>query len=385
MSAALGSAIDNKCGLGFIHSHPGALHPPSLSPIDVATSATWSKSIGQITQQPFISLVWSPRGVSGCLFDALQQTRSFPIERVDVLGDSLVESLGSIEEGTFPDAELDDRQIRALTALGNTRLRRLHVGIVGAGGTGSPLAEQLARMGVSKVTLIDSDVLDTPSNLRRIVGSRRADLGEAKVSVVARHLRSLGFPLDVVALANDVRTESATRSLLDADVAILTTDTHSSRAFVNQLAYQYWLPVIDVGVCVGTSKTGSISGMPVEIRLLLPDNACLWCRGDVLDPDRIREENLPAAERARLAAEGYVQGLSDPQPSLAALNCLAAACAATTMLRLYSGQALPSTTAIFDAWEQYAQARSYDIKAGCLCGSWRGQADQLHIVFQGTH
>jgi molybdopterin/thiamine biosynthesis adenylyltransferase len=42
------------------------------------------------------------------------------------------------------------------------------VGVVGAGGLGSPIAEQLARMGVAELTLIDDDVFDTPSNVRRV-------------------------------------------------------------------------------------------------------------------------------------------------------------------------------------------------------------------------
>ncbi len=384
MSAALGSAIDQGCGLGFVHSHPDERHPPSLSPIDLSTSATWSRSICQLTGSPFVSLVWSRRGVSGIWFDSVQVGHPSPIDRIEVLGNSMAKWLSPMDESSIPDSDLDDRQIRALTALGNTHLRGLSVGIIGTGGTGSPLAEQLARMGVHRITLVDPDVLDTPSNLRRVVGSRRRDLGAKKVSIVARHLRSLGFPSEILPVAEDIRTEHATRMLLDSDIAILTTDTHSSRAFANQLAYQYWLPIIDVGTCVGTSKEGSISGMPIEVRVLLPDNACLWCRGGVIDAERIREENLPAAERKRLAAEGYVQGLQQPQPSLAALNYVAAGSAAIAMLRLYSGQPTVFATAIFDSWEQYTQVRNGEINPDCVCRLWRGRADDLPIVFQGT-
>lgn len=382
MSAVLGIASAKNSGLGFVHSHPGEFHPASLSPVDMTTSAAWSKSIRQITHQPFVSLVTSGESVSGYVFDAggLGSPRS--VGRIEIAGEGMVRWVNPLPAGKQSDLDLDDRQIRALTTLGNERLRGMKIGVIGAGGTGSPLAEQLSRMGVNTIVTIDPDTLDTVSNLRRVVGSRCEDLGEKKASVIARHINSLGLSTQIVPVLADVREESAARLLLDMDLAILTTDTHSSRAFANQLAYQYWLPVIDVGVCVGTSKTGSVSGMPLEIRVLLPDNPCLWCRGGVLDPERIREENLPPAELKKLAAEGYVQGVPSPQPSLAALNYLAASAAAVTMLRLYSEQPVAYSTVIIDVWEQYCQTRDFEILRDCICHSWRGEADQGPLAFR---
>ena len=149
-------------------------------------------------------------------------------------------------------------------------------------------------------------------------------------------------------MPDDAREERAVRGMLDCDIAISTTDTQSSRALLNQIAYQFWLPIINVGVRVGTKKNGLISGMPIEIRLLLPDNGCLWCRRGVLDSQAIYEENLQAEERRQLAAEGYVQGLDGPQPSLTPLNYFASAAAIVTLLRLYSGQPVPAASVVFD-------------------------------------
>lgn len=46
-------------------------------------------------------------------------------------------------------------------------LGALRVGIVGCGGTGSAVAEQLVRLGVPHLTLIDADTL-TESNVTRV-------------------------------------------------------------------------------------------------------------------------------------------------------------------------------------------------------------------------
>ena len=261
------------------------------------------------------------------------------------------------------------------------------MGVVGTGGTGSPLAEQLVRIGVAEVVLVDPDVLDDSSNLRRVVGSRPTDLRATanKAEIVGRHLDSLGLSTRVTVLPSDVRCENTTRRLLDCDVVVSTTDTQSSRAFLNQVAYQYWLPVVDVGIRIGTTASGTVSGMPVEVRVLLPDNGCLWCRKGVLDSQTIYEENLPTEERKKLTEEGYVQGLGPRQPSIAPLNYFASALALLTLIRLYSGQALSAASTVFDGWEQYVHPLRAEVDPECVCSGWRGRADDLPIVFLPTN
>ena len=379
----IGAAIEARTGLAFVHSHPGSNHPPTLSAIDRETSVEWSRSITPTIDGPFASLVWSPRGMTGLVFRASDPTKPIRLERLESLGGGGIESLHAVNEQVDSDRRLDDRQIRALSALGNQRIRDLVVGVVGAGGTGSPLAEQLVRTGIAEVLLIDPDVIDHESNLRRVVGSHASDVAacRTKVEVVGRHLRSIGLGSTIIEVPHDAREESVVRSLLDCDIVISTTDTQSSRALLNQVSYQYWLPIIDVGVRVGTKKNGAISGMPVEIRLLLPDNGCLWCRRGVLDSQAIYEENLSAEDRRQLAAEGYVQGLDGPQPSLTALNYLASSVAVVTLVRIYSGQPIPAASVVFDVWEQFVHPLRADVDLTCICSQWRGRADDFPIAF----
>ena len=380
LSAAIGEAIDARTGLAFIHSHPDINHPPSMSSIDRETSLTWSHTITPTLEHPFASLIWSPRGMTGAVFLPADPSRSLDFDRVEVLGGGGIRVLDS-PLVHHDQADIDDRQIRAITMLGNRRLRTLCVSVIGAGGTGSPVAEQLVRMGVARIVLIDPDRLDDLSNVRRVVGSRPQDaaLHRHKVDVVAQHVRSLGLETEMVAVARDVREEAVVRQLLDCDLVVNTTDTQSSRALLNQVAYQYWLPVVDVGVRVGTKRDGTVSGMPAEVRVLLPDNACLWCRG-VLDSQTIYEENLPIEERQRLADEGYVQGIDQPQPSLTPLNHLGASLAVMTLVKLYSGQRVHHASVVVDAWEQFVHPLSETIDLACICSRWRGRADDVSLA-----
>ncbi len=377
LSAAVGAAEKRSDSLVFIHSHPDPWHPPRLSVLDEETTHGWAQTLVPMLGTPMVSLVWTPGGVAGICIDTDDLASSRPVD-VEVLGDRRRVLLSHGFDFIADDA-LDDRQVRALSALGNSVLRSLHVGLVGLGGTGSPLAEQLARMGVCRLTLVDHDCVDDASNLRRISGARAADLATSrfKVDVVGDHLESLGLGVIVQRFPHDVRDGVAVRALLDVDLIISTTDTHSSRALLNQLALQYFVPTIDVGCIIGTSDAG-VTGMPVEVRVLLPDTACLWCR-QVLDAARIRTENLPEAERAEQIREGYVQNIDAHAPSVAALNGLAASAASLTMLRLHTEDGVVADSMILDAWELYTHTGEPAIDPDCICASWRGAADMARL------
>src|SRR5712692_7862283 len=270
---------------------------------------------------------------------------------------------------------MDSRQTTALGDLANARLRSASIGIVGAGGTGSPLAEMLYRMGGRRLIIIDPGKLDDPSNLRRVIGSRQSDLAglRYKADVVGDHLAGIGMQTSIEVVTNAIETPPSISKLLDCDVVFSTTDSHSSRSFLNQVAMQYWLPLIDTGVRIGTSSDGHVSGMPAEIRVLLGGNGCLWCR-DVLDPMRIRAELLPDSERQLLEAEGYVTGVAQTVGSVAALNTFAASLAVITCLRLWASS-VPWPSFVTDPWELYVQQFPAEIKPDCICHGWRGKGD----------
>jgi len=94
---------------------------------------------------------------------------------------------------------------------------------------------------------------------------------------------------------------------LPADgIVICATDTHGSRAVLNDLAAAYLLPVIAVGVQAGARKNADLAALVAEIAVLTPLTPCLWCRGRI-SADVIRAENLPADQRER-----HIRGVQIP-------------------------------------------------------------------------
>jgi len=232
---------------------------------------------------------------------------------------------------TPPERQTYDRQIRAFGEDGQAHLANLRAAVIGLGGTGSVATQQLAHLGVGSMLLIDPDQIE-PTNLNRIVGARASDVHRAKVDV-ARDLVLAVNPAAVVeAIQGDVRDASIIRRLLDVDIFLSCTDSQGSRAALTQLAYQYLVPGIDVGVAIHVGPTG-VSHVSGRVQMLAPGLACLLCAG-VLDPELVRRDLLTDEARA---ADSYIVGAAVPQPAVISLNSVASSLAVTMLLSAVTG------------------------------------------------
>ena len=160
-----------------------------------------------------------------------------------------------------------DRQVRAFGEHGQALIAGAKVAVVGAGGTGSPTAEQLLRLGVEDVVLIDPGHYED-SNVTRTYGTFHASAGRTsvaaepatKVELVAEHLRRINPAAAVRPLPSSVLLAEAVAALLDRDLIFLCTDEHWGRSIVNQVAYQYLIPVINLGMKI--LDTASVLAQP---------------------------------------------------------------------------------------------------------------------------
>jgi molybdopterin/thiamine biosynthesis adenylyltransferase len=372
ISEAVSAAQETGAGLAFLHTHP-MTGDAWLSPIDHQTSLRLATVFADLLDGPFASLVVSRDGKWAGVQGSVSNLETLAI---DVVGRHLRLERGR-PSARF-DVELDDRQRRALGATGQAVLSELHIGVVGAGGLGSPMAEAAARMGVRRLTLIDHDLLDTPSNARRVFGVRRADVGAggtapAKAEIVARYLNGLDLGTEVVPRVGDVREVQTHAALLDCDVVLSGTDTHSSRAALAELSVRAQLPMIDIGVRVGVRGEGQLDSLRFERRVQIPEGPCLWC-WNTLDAEQVRIETLPAEQRAKLIGEGYVTGLADgPAPSVAALTVSAAGAATSALLGMVTGgfDVAPLAVSV-DALSLDSFPIGSDVpNPDCVCRRWR--------------
>lgn len=244
-------------------------------------------------------------------------------------------TLWPLQETAAVQGEHFARQALALGVSGQQRLRELHVGVVGLGGTGSAVAVQLVHLGVGAVTAIDGDRVEA-TNLSRIFGARRCDLGQPKVRIVERYSDELGLGTRVHAVPEHLSVGTIA-ALAEADVVFCCVDRHTPRALLNQLAYERLVPVIDMGTAFRVDPvSGRMTGDAGRVVVMGPGRRCLACWGHI-DPDALRVEAMSAEERAGLVAEGYVQGVDVAQPSVIAFNAQVASAAVVELMRMVTG------------------------------------------------
>lgn len=380
ISSAISRATEAHSGLMFIHSHPNPDFPQGLSITDRSAFESLALTIAPILDGPFAAAVVHPSGWSGVFWSKGEIS---PIDRITSVGRTMC--FLSIAPNV-KDLKLDSRQHDALGLI-HKYVRTLDVAIVGCGGLGSAVAEQIARIGVNSLLLIDHDRLDTDSNLRRMIGSTMADLRATvplpKVDIVGRHLDQLGLGVQIRRIYGDVRTEKVFRALLDTDLVLNCTDTHGSRAVINDLASTYLLPVIDVGVRVSSKANNKLAGLIAESRILTPTAPCLWCR-KTIDGDVIRIENLPSNEQEQLKREGYVAGgYGAPVPSVVALTVLGSSLATCAMLRLLAeeGEVAPYGYWVDGFFGDAGDTEPQSPKAGCWCRAHLGRGDSAPPPF----
>ena len=136
-----------------------------------------------------------------------------------------------LKKGSLPEQkELEwlmlARQPEAITR----RLKAACVGIAGAGGLGSVVAENLARAGVGKLVIADFDCVE-PSNLNR----QRyciAQLGMPKVQALAENIRCFNPFVSVVPLQERITFNTAGAIFQGCDIVAECLDSADDKACV---------------------------------------------------------------------------------------------------------------------------------------------------------
>ena len=413
-------AAKQGLGLLFAHTHPHPRHQAAFSPADDATERTLRSDLNNIAPGVELTSIVFASGADGQIEFAARSGRLpdadlRPITRLRFAGrrlhiydnrpgngaapapngaapaPSLRTSSGRSSNGASPDPF--DRQIRTFGAEGQAALSQIRAGVVGLGGTGSATAQQLLRLGVGHLCIVDDDTV-TNTSLTRGWGSRKDDIGRPKTEVIQRLAREIDLGTAVKAI-NDRCTEPETVKRLSAlDVIFGCTDDHAGRIKLNRLAYWYNIPLIDCGVLI-TPADAEPGGRPrIESRVtwVAPGSACLLCRSRI-DPGIARAESLSeavphhdyessydsfitaAAESLSEAVrderqEGYIPALNEPQPAVIAYTTTISGMAVSELLSRMFGLGNPDATETLLKLEVPKLSRN-DQKArcGCWCAS----------------
>jgi molybdopterin/thiamine biosynthesis adenylyltransferase len=323
-------AADEELAFVSLHSHPGARHSVSLSGDDLAAHARLFPHLLDLTGgQPVVGIAMGLESAAGEVWS--RELHPFALRGLRVVGTTLRELHSRPSQATSVRSLRYDRQARMFGAAGQEILAGMSVAVIGAGGGGSMLVEQLAHLGVGALTVVDYDVVK-PVNLSRIVGSTAADVGRKKVDVLARLVRTINPDCEYRATDGDIADLAVAKAVLDRDFIFLATDTITSRLVFNAIVHRYLIPGIQIGAKVEL-KDGSIDQIYVAVRPVFPDRGCLQCNS-LIDPMRLQAESRTDEEER---AQNYIDEPEVIDPAVVSLNGIAASHAVNTMLFAATG------------------------------------------------
>jgi len=362
-------ARSDNLSIIFAHSHPAGV--PDFSEQDDREEERLLPFLqARIPGRVHGTLVLTEQHIQGRLYMPNQVI----VDEIIAIGDrirSWTHNSGQPIEPFF------DRQVRAFGSDIQLLLKRLRVGIVGMGGTGSPVAEQLYRLGVGHLRLFDGDRFEV-TNVNRVYGSSLDDNEKLKVEIAKGHLDQIGLPTTVDIVPTHITYETAAQALRDCDVVFGCTDKELPRAVLTQLAIRYLIPVFDMGVLID-SKEGQIGGVHGRVTTLIPGEACLFCRGRIT-AEAIRLEALSEGDLQRQVRDGYAPELNEPAPAVIAFTSATASAAVIEFLhRLtgFMGDERASSEVLLSFDQTKLRTNRTKSRGGCICEDhvYWGQGD----------
>jgi molybdopterin-synthase adenylyltransferase len=233
-----------------------------------------------------------------------------------------------------------DRQIRLFGQEGQRRLAAAHVVLLGLGGLGMHLVQQLSYLGVRWFTVADSDDVDE-TNLNRLVGATPDDIGLSKVAIAERMIRAVQTDADVTALPVNLPDRDIAAAIANATVVIGCFDKETPRLTATDLCSAAGVPYVDIATEVILTETGAVFGG----RVVVADDGtgCVSCL-DVLDAAELARERMTDEQR-RVHDEiyGIDRGaLGGSGPSVVTLNGVVASLAAMEVMCMVTGLRAPA-------------------------------------------
>lgn len=150
-------------------------------------------------------------------------------------------------------AERHSRQLRMpeIGPEGQARIARARVLVVGCGGLGAPVIEQLAAAGVGHLTLVDDDAVER-SNLNRQVLHRAEDIGRKKAERAAEWVRALDPELSVAPLVRRLGVHDARDLAKEHDLVVDCVDGLPVKFLLNDACVLEDVPLVH-GAATGLS------------------------------------------------------------------------------------------------------------------------------------
>lgn len=152
-----------------------------------------------------------------------------------------------------------NRNIGTITVEEQLLLAEKSVCVIGCGGLGGGVIENLVRMGVGHITAVDGDVFDE-SNLNRQVLSNEDNMGKSKAIEAATQMRQINSNVRVTPINDLFTEENAEKIVNDHDVIVDALDNVEARIILETACEKADVPLVH----------GAIGGWNGQLGVVMP-------------------------------------------------------------------------------------------------------------------
>lgn len=265
-----------------------------------------------------------------------------------------------------------NRQIRFFGREGQQHIQNAKVVLMGTGGNGIHVLQQLAYAGVTDWTLVEFDTV-AKSNLNRLVGATAADVGEPKTDVATRILKAihpLTVPEIITGKVGDPAIDDDIRSALaDATIVIGCFDKEAPRQAAIKLCSEVGVAYLDLATEIIDDDL--IYGGRVVFSH--DGTGCLFCLG-VIDMSELAREQMTDEQREQRDRNYGLtpEQAGDSGPSVVTINGVVASLACTEALMFITGLRDPARQLTYLGQASVVRKNNSEGDSQCLyCSRWR--------------
>ncbi len=156
------------------------------------------------------------------------------------------------------------RNVKTLSAEENDSLKNFRVCVIGCGGLGGNIIEQLGRLGIGYITAVDEDVFEE-SNLNRQLLSDMDNLGCSKAIEAEKRMKKVNPLITIVPVCQRLDMDNGMEIIKNHNVVIDALDNIESRLILEELAEKAGIPMVH----------GAIAGWFGQVTTIFPGDRTL--------------------------------------------------------------------------------------------------------------
>jgi len=273
-----------------------------------------------------------------------------------------------------------ERQIRLFGKEGQSRIQNARVAVIGTGGIGSHVIQQLAFLGIGCLTIIDPDELER-SNLNRLIGARHDDPipGTKKVDIANRLVDSISQSVKLYTVPKELRTKEAFTEIKKSNYVFGCVDNDGSRLVLNELCSAFEIPYLDLASDIIKDEHSLDYGGRVFVNF--DNNGCLCCYKVISLSNASLELESPETQIDREKIYSVPQKyLDETGPSVVSIDGVVASLAVTEFMVMVTGLREPTRLLTYRGHLGIVNKSEDRPCPNCYyCKSVRGRRDNTNI------